>query len=81
MDLLSIQENITLKWMSADLVSIGSGNGLAPPCNRPLPEPMLTKTYTCRHVALLGNNDLIDWFIIIVSNNHYFVFEKTAALF
>ena len=34
-----------LRWMPQDLtdyVNIGSGNGLVPSGNKPLPEPMLT---------------------------------------
>ena len=37
---------IVLIWMSLDLtddVNIGSGNGLVPSGNKPLPEPMLTQ--------------------------------------
>ena len=32
-------------------VNIGSGNGLVPLANKPLPEPMLTQIYVakCRH--------------------------------
>ena len=35
---------IALMWMSMDLTDdkIGSGNGLEPSGNKPLPEPMLT---------------------------------------
>ena len=47
--------NVTgLHWWS---VSIGSGNGLVPSGNKPLPEPMLTQI--CRHMASLGLNELI----------------------
>ena len=41
------------------LVNIGSGNGLVPSGNKPLPEPMLTQTYvitkpqeTTQHVCV-----------------------------
>ena len=36
---------IALKWLSLDFTDdIGSSNGLVPSGNKPLPEPMLTKT-------------------------------------
>ena len=40
-----ISYEIALKWMPQDLtdVNIGSGNGLVPSGNTPLPEPMLTE--------------------------------------
>ena len=41
-------------WWS---VNIGSGNGLVPSGNKPLPEPMLTQI--CRHMVSLGQNELI----------------------
>ena len=31
--------------LSDDKVNIGSGNGLVPPGNKPLPEPVLTQIY------------------------------------
>ena len=38
-----------LRWMSQDLtddqVNVGSGNGLVPSGNKPLPEPVLTQIY------------------------------------
>ena len=40
-----ISSEIALRWTSLDLsdeVSIGSGNGLVPSGNKPLPDPMLT---------------------------------------
>ena len=44
---LDISSEIALKWtllgLSDDQVNIGSGNGLVPSGNKPLPEPMLTK--------------------------------------
>ena len=44
---LDISSEIALKWtllgLSDDEVNIGSGNGLVPSGNKPLPEPMLTK--------------------------------------
>ena len=46
--------NVTgLHWWSA---IIGSGNGLVPSGNKPLPEPMLTQI--CRNMASLGRNGL-----------------------
>ena len=46
--------NVTgLYWWS---VNIGSGNGLVPSGNKPLPEPMLTQI--CRNMALLSRNGL-----------------------
>ena len=39
-------------------VDIGSGNGLVPSGNKPLPEPMLTKIYV-PHMVWLGHNGLI----------------------
>ena len=46
-DILSIPVNITLEWMPEDFidgeVNIGSGNGLVPSGNNPLPEPVLTR--------------------------------------
>ena len=45
---MSISSAIAFKWMaqdpSRDKVNIGSGNGLVPSGNKPLPEPMLTQT-------------------------------------
>ena len=44
-DIWSIPCEITLGWMLQDLadkVNIGSGNGLVPSGNKPLPEPVLT---------------------------------------
>ena len=38
-------------------VNIGSGNGLVPPGNKPLPEPVLTQDLQ-RHMASLGPNEL-----------------------
>ena len=38
------------------VISIGSGNGLVPSSNKPLPEPMLTQI--CHHMALLCHNKL-----------------------
>ena len=53
---------VALIWMSLGLhwwsVNIGSGNGLVPSGNKPLPEPMLTQI-SCRHLASLGPNELI----------------------
>ena len=46
--------NVTgLRWWP---VNIGSGNGLLPSGNEPLPETMLTQI--CRHMASLGHNEL-----------------------
>ena len=45
---------IGLHWWSAN---IGSGNGLVPSGNKPLPEPMLTKIPVA-HMASLGHNEL-----------------------
>ena len=46
-------DEIALRWMPQYLtdVNIGSGNGLVPSGNKPLPEPMLTQIYVvkCRH--------------------------------
>ena len=40
-------DEITLRWLSlyltGEMSQIGSGNGLVPPGNKPLPEPMLTQ--------------------------------------
>ena len=44
MYILSISHEIAIKWMSQNL-NIGSGNGLMPSGNKPLPEPMLTQIY------------------------------------
>ena len=48
-DILSISCEIAPRWMPQDLiwwlVNIGSGNGLVPSGNKPLPEPMLTKIF------------------------------------
>ena len=52
------QENATeqLWWR----VNIGSGNGLVPSGNKPLPEPMLTQIHVaCDHMASLGHIELI----------------------
>ena len=40
-----------------DLVNIGSGNGLVPSGNRPLPEPMLTQS-SCQHMVSLHESIL-----------------------
>ena len=34
--------------LADDLVNIGSGNGLVPSGNKPLPEPMLTQIYVAK---------------------------------
>ena len=49
--------NVTgLHWPS---FNIGSGNGLVPSGNKPLPEPMLAMTQiSCCHMASLGHNEL-----------------------
>ena len=42
---------IALRWIPLDLaddVNIGSGNGLVPWGNKPLPEPMLTQIYVAK---------------------------------
>ena len=49
------------------LVTIGSGNGLMPSGNKPLPEPVLTQI--CDHIASLGQNELIIAWMIIFA--HY----------
>ena len=53
---------IALIGMSLDFAddqswNIGSGNGLVPSGNKPLPEPMLTQI-SRRHIASLGHNEL-----------------------
>ena len=50
------QCEIVFRWMSQNHISdvkIGSGNGLVPLGNKPLPEPMLTQIYIdiCLHLA------------------------------
>ena len=47
---------IGLQWWS---VNIGSGNGLVPSGNKPLPGPMLTQI--CRHMASIDHNELTKW--------------------
>ena len=48
--------NVTgLHWWS---VNIGSGNGLVPSGNKPLPEPMLSRI--CHHMLSLARNELTD---------------------
>ena len=37
-------------------VNIGSGNGLVPASNKPLPEPRLS--HICRHMASPAHNEL-----------------------
>ena len=44
-DILSISNAIVLMWMPLWLVIIGSGNGLEPSGNNPLPGPRLTQIY------------------------------------
>ena len=48
----SISYEIALRWMPQDLTddksNIGSGNGLVPWGNKPLPEPMLTQIYVIK---------------------------------
>ena len=47
--------NVTgLHWWS---VNIGSGNGLVPSGNKPLPEPVLIQI-SCRHMVSIGHNEL-----------------------
>ena len=44
----AISCEVALMWMSLDFtgsVNIGSGNGLVPSGNKPLPEPMLNQIY------------------------------------
>ena len=43
-------------WTSLIKVSVGSGNGLVPSGNKPLPEPMLTQIYVTiwHHSATIG---------------------------
>ena len=38
------------------LVNVGSSNGVVPSCNKPLPEPVLTKIYLAiwRHLATMS---------------------------
>ena len=44
-----ISYEITVKWMPLDLTDyIGSGNGLVPSGDKPLPEPMLTQIYVAK---------------------------------
>ena len=46
--MIIISWEIALMWMPHNplvKVNIGSGNGLVPYDNNPLPEPMLTKSY------------------------------------
>ena len=50
---------IAIKWMSLDLtnkVNIGSGNGLVPSGNKPLPDPMLIQFHVAKwpHQATLS---------------------------
>ena len=46
-DILSTSCEFTLSWMPQDLwfVNVGLGNGLVPSGYKPLPDPMLTKSY------------------------------------
>ena len=37
------------------LAAIGSGNGLMPSGNKPLPEPMLTQIYATELMTMRGN--------------------------
>ena len=57
-----ISSEIALIWLSLGLhwwsVNIGSGNGLVPSGNKPLPKPMLTQI-SWRHMVSLGHNELI----------------------
>ena len=39
-------------------VNIGSGNGLVPSCNQPLPEPMMTQIYMMWPHGPVGHNEL-----------------------
>ena len=43
-DIWSISCEISLRWMlhPTDEVNVGSGNGLVPSGNKPIPEPVLT---------------------------------------
>ena len=47
--------------------NIGSGNGLVPSGNEPLPEPMLTQIYV-HHMASLGHNGLTHWGLDKIAN-------------
>ena len=54
-----ISYEVALSWIPLDLtddVNIGSGNGLVPLGNKPLPEPMLAQIYVAkwRHKALMS---------------------------
>ena len=55
---LSISWELATVWrhVTSLIVSVGSGNGLVPPGNRPLTEPMLTKFYD---IILSVVNELI----------------------
>ena len=57
------------------IVDIGSGNGLVPSGNKPLPEPRLTHSVLCRHVASLGPNKLTYNYL----ENHGCVFSTAAT--
>ena len=60
-DVWGISCEVIFRWMSLDLnddiVNIGSGNGLVPSGNKPLPEPNLTQL--CCHTQLKSYDDLI----------------------
>ena len=59
--------NITgLHWW---LVNIGSGNGLVPSSNKPLPEPVLTQP-SCHHMVSLGHNEFKGLITVGSYGNH-----------
>ena len=41
------------------LVKSGSFNGSVPPGNKPLPGPMWTQIFNCRHIASPGHNEFL----------------------
>ena len=67
-------------WWS---VNIGSGNGLVPSGNKPLPEPMLTKIFV-DHMVSLGPNELkqcqsiINW---TIGNKLQWNFNRNQYIF
>ena len=58
-------------WPHLWIVNIGSGNGLVPSGNKPLPEPLLTHIYVGHMVSLA----IISWFILQLHKAPYFPYS------
>ena len=83
-DVLSISCEIAL-WNTTRphwrLLNIGSGNGLVPSGNKPLPEPMLTQSYVTIWHQQAAMNKGLDLNILHLYSTHHKVFLQLQSLF